>query len=100
MNEELTILEQNLQNFSMQKHQFAQQLAETQNAIKELATSKESYKIVGNIMIKKDIEELKKELEEKKAQLSMRISALEAQEKKTHEQIKELKSEPESSTSN
>lgn len=89
--EQLQILEKNLQTFNMQKHQFQQQMAEAENALKELEKTTESYKIIGNIMIKTNPEELKKELFEKNEQFKGRIETLEVQEKKLHEKIKELR---------
>ena len=63
---QLQLMEQNLQSFLMQRQQFQSQLVEVESALKELDKSKESYKIVGNIMVSTSKEELKKDLEEKK----------------------------------
>ena len=64
----------------MQKQQFQSQILEADSALKEIDKSKESYKIVGNIMVKSDKDELKKDLEEQKKVAQLRIDALEKQE--------------------
>jgi len=63
---ELQMIEQNVQQYLMQKQQFQSQLIEIESAISALSNSNESYKIVGNIMIKTKKDELEKDLKEKK----------------------------------
>jgi prefoldin beta subunit len=90
---QLSLLEQNLQQFSMQKQQFQAQLAEIDSALTGLGTSKESFKILGNIMIKAETAELKKDLNNKKETLMVRIETLEKQEKKLGEKAESLRKE-------
>lgn len=90
---QLQLLEQSLQNFLIQKQQFQAQLVEVESALKELEFAKESYKIVGSIMIESKKEDLKKELESKKEMLTIRIGALEKQEKQIKEKSTKLQSE-------
>lgn len=82
--------EQNLQGILMQKQQFQTQLIEIESALKELGSSKESYKIIGNIMVKSEPEDLKKELEEKKRTIDLRIRSFEKQEADIKERSKKL----------
>ena len=77
---QLQMMEQNLQNFLMQKQQFQGQLVEIESALRELKDSKDAYKIVGNIMISSTKEDLEKDLNEKKETIELRIKTLEKQE--------------------
>jgi len=89
----LQLMEQSLQSFLMQKQQFQSQLIEIDSALKELETAKESYKIVGNVMISADKEDLIKELKEKKERLELRIKTLEKQENSIKERASSMQSE-------
>jgi prefoldin beta subunit len=91
--QQLTLLEQNLQNTTVQKQNFHLQLLELESALKELEDSSEAYKIVANIMIKGSKESLKSELSEKKDIVEMRIKSLEKQEGKLREKASELQKE-------
>ena len=48
----LSMLEQNAQQMAAQRQNFQTQLLEVESAIEEISNSKETYKIIGNIMIK------------------------------------------------
>jgi len=87
---ELQLLEQNSQQYVMQRQQYQSQLVEIESALKELKSTKESYKIVGNIMVKTDKEELEKELTKKKEMFELRIQTFEKQEQKLKDKAKEL----------
>lgn len=89
----LQIIEQNLQNFMAQKQQFQSQLFELENAIKELGTTTQAYKIIGNIMVASDKEVLTKDLEQKKEIAELRISSIEKQEKQLKEKAKKIQEE-------
>lgn len=91
--QEIHLLEQNMQAINTQKQQFSSQLVEIESAISELATSKESYKIVGNIMIKKDSKLMAEELTKKKEIVEIRIKSFEKQEEKLVEKMKKHQSE-------
>ena len=69
-----------MQSFLVQKQQFQAQLIEIESALKELEQSKEAYKIVGNIMVSSDKDELEKDLKKKKEIVELRIKTLEKQE--------------------
>lgn len=91
--EQLSLMEQNLQNTSLQKQSFHLQLLETESAIKEVTSSPEAYKIVANIMIKADKDTIIKELTEKKEIVELRIKSLETQENKLKEKAAALQKE-------
>lgn len=80
--QELQLLEQNLQSLIMQKQAFDLENHEAESALKELEkTNDEVFKIVGNIVIKSNKEELIKELNHKKELISLRLKTLDLQEK-------------------
>ena len=91
--QQLSMLEQNLQNLAVQKQGFQLQLLEIEYALKELEKTQEVYKIVANIMVKCDKKVLKKELEEKKETVELRISTIEKQEKKLKDKASRLQNE-------
>jgi len=91
--QEITILEQNLQNLLFQKQAFQMELNETESALNELeGADDEVYKIAGQILIKSNKENLKKELLEKKKLIELRISSIEKQEKFFSEKISKISS--------
>ena len=86
--QELQFIEQNMQNTLMQKQQFQTELIEIDNALKELSKNpKETYKIIGNIMIATDKKDLKSDLESKKDIIAIRIKNLEKQETDLKEKL-------------
>lgn len=88
---QLQLLEQNLQNFNLQKQKFQIELIEIDNALKELQPpQKEVYKIVGNIMIASKQENLKEELNSKKEIINLRVKNLEKQESELKEKFNDL----------
>ena len=91
---ELQILEQSLQNFSMQKQTFQAQLMEVENALEELKAPKgETYKIVGSIMIAANKDDLNKDLNYKREILGLRVKNLEKQEVALSEKAKKIQEE-------
>lgn len=91
--EQLQLYEQSLQNFLAQRQQFQIQLIEIESALKELETTGEAYKLVGNIMVSSKKEDLKKELSSKKEIVELRIKTLEKQESQIKEKATKLRSE-------
>lgn len=92
--QELQMVEQNSQNFSLQKQAFQLELNETESALEETRkASDEIYKIVGQIMIKGKKEEILKELEERKNIFSLRIKSIEKQESLLREKTDKLRQE-------
>ena|SRR3989344_5538820 len=91
---QLQMLEQNIQNFLMQKQTFQSQMIEVDNALDELEKSKgKAYKIIGAIMISSDKEQLKKELHGKKEVIDLRIKTIEKQENQLKEKAAKLQTE-------
>ena len=90
---QLQMFEQSLQSFLGQKQQFQVQLVEVDSAINELQNTAKAYKIVGNIMVEADKNELKADLESKKEMLELRIKTMEKQESQVREKASILQSE-------
>ena len=89
---ELQLLEQNLQQILMQKQAFEMELSESENALSELASANDdTFKIVGNIMIKYSKENLIKDLKQKKDLLSLRLKTFVSQEKSLAEASESLR---------
>jgi len=92
--QEMQILEQNIQNILLQKQAFQMELSETESALKEVENSKEEvYKIIGQLMIKKNKKEILEELKNKQKLLDIRIKALDKQEKNFTEKSEKLREE-------
>jgi len=90
---QLQMFEQSLQNFLGQKQQFQVQLVEVESALNELNSTDRAYKIVGNIMVETDKNELKADLQSKKEMLELRIKTMEKQEAQVRERASKLQSE-------
>ena len=92
--EELQLLHQRLNIFGQQKQQLQIQLFETDNALKELETSKApAYKLIGDLLIEKNSAELIKELSDRKDDINLRVKSLESQENKTKDSAMALQKE-------
>jgi len=92
--QEMQMLEQNLQNILMQKQVFQLELSEASSALKEIEKTKSDvYKIIGQLMIKKDSKEIEEELKNKEKLLTLRLENLENQESSITEQADKLKEE-------
>jgi len=90
---QLQMFEQSLQSFLGQKQQFQVQLVEVESALNELNNTEKAYKIVGNIMVEADKNELKADLQSKKEMLELRITTMERQETQVREKASKLQSE-------
>lgn len=90
---QIQLIQQNLENFSMQRQQFQLQQTEIETALVEIENTNTSYKIIGNIMVLTDKNQLKKDLEEKKETLGIRINTIEKQEDKLRAKFEELQQE-------
>ncbi|MBI4150036.1 prefoldin subunit beta [Candidatus Woesearchaeota archaeon] len=90
---ELQMMEQNLQGFLLQKQAFQSQLVEVESALSEIGKTPTAYKIIGNIMVAADKDEVKQDLEQKKEMLTLRIKTLEKQETKIKEKASKMQSE-------
>ncbi len=85
------MIEANLQNMIMQKHSLQSQLVEVESALRELKNSKESFKIVGNILVQSSPKELSKELSKKQETLNLRIEKLDSQEENFRKDMQKLR---------
>lgn len=86
--QELQLLEQNMQNFLLQKQAFMLEKNETENALEELKkTNEDVYKIVGQVMLKSRKSAMEKELQHKKDIIELRIKSIEKQEDVIKEQL-------------
>ena len=90
---QLQMFEQSMQNFLGQKQQFQVQLVEIESALGELDNTEKAYKIVGNIMVEADKNDLKADLQSKKEMLELRIKTMERQEAHVREKASKLQSE-------
>ena len=90
---QLQMFEQSLQNFLGQKQQFQIQLVEIESALNELESTDKAYKIVGNIMVETDKNELKADLQSRKEMHELRIKTMEKQEAQVREKASNLQSE-------
>lgn len=92
--QQLQLLEQNLQQFLLQKQAFQFELNETENALKEVKETKDDvFKLTGQIMIKASREDLEKELSQKKDILELRLKAIEKQESSFKKETEKLREE-------
>lgn len=89
---EFQTYQQQLQTVVIQKESLKLQSLEVAKAMEELTKTqqKTAYKITGNIMISKNVEELKKDLEEAKESIELKIKSLEKSEEKINNKLKEL----------
>ncbi|MBS3137733.1 prefoldin subunit beta [Candidatus Woesearchaeota archaeon] len=91
--QQMQMIEQNLQQTIMQKQQLQAQMIELESALTELQKTKKSYKIVGNIMIAAEKEELTKDLTSKKEIVDIRVKSIEKQEQRLKEKAETLRKE-------
>jgi prefoldin beta subunit len=92
--QELQMLEQNLQSLILQKQAFQFEENEIINALEELKTSgEEVYKIVGQVMIKSNKQDLEKDLKSKRELVQLRLKNIEKQENVIRERAVKLKDE-------
>lgn len=87
--------QQQLQAVLIQKETMQLQLMEISKALEELDSSKneKAYKITGQIMVSKPVEELKKELGDTKEAIEVRVQSLEKTEEKITGKLKEMETE-------
>jgi len=84
--------QQQLQSVSFQKETLRLQNIEIDKALEELNATKEekAYKITGQIMVSKTVDELKKELNESKELVDVRTKSLEKIEERINSKLTEL----------
>jgi prefoldin beta subunit len=89
----LSMLEQNMQQLAAQRQSFQAQLIEIDSALEEIKDSKETFRIIGSIMVKVEPSKLKEDLNSKKQLLDIRIKSIEKQEDAIKEKSKKLQDE-------
>ena len=89
----LQLAEQSLQALLGQKQNLQMQLMETDSALKELETTSEAYRIIGNVMILAKKPELEQELKSKKETIELRIKTIDRQESTTREKATAIQKE-------
>lgn len=87
----LSMLEQNGQYLASQRQGFQNQMLEIDSALEELDSASDSFKIIGNIMVKQKKDDLKKELKSKKEIVDIRIKSIEKQEEALKEKSHTLR---------
>ncbi|MFC1752920.1 prefoldin subunit beta [Thermoproteota archaeon] len=90
---QLSMMEQSLQQFLAQKQQMQAQLLEVESALEEIEKTDSAFKIVGNIMVATDKASLKEDLDKKKELAELKIKTVEKQEDKLREKTQELQAE-------
>ena len=92
--QEMQFFQENLNAILMQKRAFQMELNETISSLEEVEkSSKDIYKIVGELMIKVPKEKTVDELKNKEKIIEMRLKKLEEQEEKISSEVKKLREE-------
>jgi len=87
---QLSVYEQNSQYLGNQRQRFQAQLLEIDSALSEIDETKDTYKIIGNIMVKLPGKQIKEELESKKQVINVRIESIKKQEESVKKKTQEL----------
>jgi len=90
---QMQTFQQQHQAIAMQKEALSMQKLEIEKALEELGKAKdgeEVYKAVGPILVKSTKSELNRELGERKETIDLRLNALDKQEDKVKERLREL----------
>ena len=88
--QQLQAIEQNLQSLEMQKQTCRGQLLEAESALGELEGNKDSFRIIGNVMVRVDAATLSAELKDKVAIFSSRMQTLEKQSGQLQKEAKNI----------
>lgn len=90
--QELTFIEQNLQNLLFEKQALNLEHSEVESAFAQVHNSKdEVFKLLGNLLVRYDKSKMIEELEEKKKILELRLNALEKQEELLSKKLVDLR---------
>ena len=90
---QLQLLQQNVESLVSQKNILQEQLFELDSALKSLPGSPKSYKIVGKLLINKDVVTLVAELNIEKQNLELQMQEIELQENSVQEKMQKLQQE-------
>ena len=88
--QKLHAMEQSINAHAMQRQHIHAQLLETKSALTELKNTKKSYKIISNIMVEQDAQELTNNLKDKEERLSARLESVKKQEVGLREEAEKL----------
>ena len=91
--QEAYALEQKLQNLILQKQELQMEFSETKLSKEEMEKSDEAYKIIGQLLIKTNSENIKKTLLEKEKLIKTRLDSLDKQIKIISEKLDVLRKE-------
>jgi prefoldin beta subunit len=92
--QEMQTLEQQLQQFLMQKQALQTELVETDSASSALKkSSDEVYKLIGQLLIKVDKKDTEQNVEEKKKLIETRLESINKQESSIAKRIESLREE-------
>lgn len=92
--QELSFLEQNMQNLLLQKQAFQMEMSETLSALSEINKSSDDvFKVLGQLMIKVNKKEILEELQNKEKLLKFKLDSLDKQEKSLNDKILSLRDE-------
>ena len=91
---EMQTLEQQLQQFLMQKQTFQNDLSETESAIEALkASGDDVFKLIGQLLVKVDKKETQDEMQNRQKLIEARLNSLEKQEEKILKRLESLRDE-------
>lgn len=76
-----------LQQLRVQKRRLQQEKIELESAREELEGTSESWRIIGNLMVKKKPQALQKDLDASLEQVTTRLGMLEQQEEQLRKQV-------------
>ena len=88
MNQQIT---QGLQQLQIQKQRLQHERIELESALEELEGSEDSYKVIGNLMVKKSAKSIGEELSQKLEQTTKQIERLEEQHERLQEQAEQAR---------
>ncbi|MFT4343379.1 MAG: prefoldin subunit [Candidatus Woesearchaeota archaeon] len=91
--EQLQNIEQGIQTLNAQKQQLSSRILEIDSALNELKNTDDSYKIIGNVMVKAKASSLSKELSDKRKHTEIRINAIEKQESSLKQKAQTIQKE-------
>ncbi len=89
----LNLLQQRLQLFGAQRQQMQIQLAEIENALKEIKGQQKVYKMVGGLLVEKSATEMSKSLNSEKKDLYDKVKKLETQERDSQIKAEKIQAE-------
>lgn len=90
---QLQLAEQSLQALLGQKQGLQIQLLEMESALKELGKTAEAYRIIGNVMVLAEKQDLQAELSSRKETIELRVKSIDRQESATRDKAAAMQKE-------